>query len=281
MEGGARGVSEAVEQTSAITYCWIGKGTRVHAAHSLDSITTHACTALAAQVQVRARAACIASGGAVADASGRRRAAGESDGRGCSVLAAAGRVGARDVRAARERHRVWRHQRAAARRRWRARAAATARAACAATVASVRTACVRAEGIAFLQALVSSCESELATCDADALPAIRAIFVLRDAMARHNSRSRLSAVQAQLSGVRAILATNIDRVLERGESLDAVVARTDDLRDHANVFRTRSRALRRRFWWRSVRMALAAVLLLLLLAFLIFLAACRGFKCIH
>ncbi|KAK4958685.1 hypothetical protein LTR66_013119 [Elasticomyces elasticus] len=67
---------------------------------------------------------------------------------------------------------------------------------------------------------------------------------------------------------------NIERVLERGERIDLLVDKTDRLGGSARDFRVRSRGLRRRMWWKNVRLM---VLLVFVIVFLIYLFV--GFGC--
>jgi hypothetical protein len=71
------------------------------------------------------------------------------------------------------------------------------------------------------------------------------------------------------------------QVLERGERLDDMAAKSESMRDQAAAFRAKGRALRRTLWWQNAKWSLALALVVLLVAFVIFLAACRGFRCVH
>lgn len=81
-------------------------------------------------------------------------------------------------------------------------------------------------------------------------------------------------VQAEIDNVRDIMTENIERVLERGERIDLLVDKTDRLGGSARDFRVRSRGLRRRMWWKNVRLM---VLLVVVCVFLLYLLV--GFGC--
>ncbi|EKG16731.1 Synaptobrevin [Macrophomina phaseolina MS6] len=81
-------------------------------------------------------------------------------------------------------------------------------------------------------------------------------------------------VQSEIAGVREIMTENIERVLERGERIDLLVDKTDRLGGNARDFRVRSRGLRRRMWWKNVKLM---VLLVVVVIFLIYLFV--GFGC--
>jgi vesicle-associated membrane protein 7 len=80
--------------------------------------------------------------------------------------------------------------------------------------------------------------------------------------------------QQEIDDVRDIMSENIERVLERGERIDLLVDKTDRLGGSARDFRVRSTGLRRRMWWKNVKlMALLVVVVIFLLYLFI------GFGC--
>lgn len=87
-------------------------------------------------------------------------------------------------------------------------------------------------------------------------------------------RDALRTAQREIDGVREIMTENIERVLERGERIDLLVDQTDRLGSSARDFRVRSRGLKRRMWWKNVKLM---VLLALVVVFLVYLFV--GFGC--
>jgi vesicle-associated membrane protein 7 len=81
-------------------------------------------------------------------------------------------------------------------------------------------------------------------------------------------------VQAEIEDVRGIMTQNIERVLERGERINLLVDKTDRLGGSAHEFRVRSRGLRRKMWWKNVKLM---ALLVFVIMFLIYLFV--GFGC--
>ncbi len=100
-------------------------------------------------------------------------------------------------------------------------------------------------------------------------------------MLRFNSRTKVDAVRQKVESVKATMSENIERVLERGERLDDVAAKSESMRDQAAAFRAKGRALRRQLWWQNAKWTAALVLVALFVAFAVFLAACRGFRCVQ
>eukprot|EP00922_Rhytidocystis_sp_ex-Travisia-forbesii_P052376 GHVS01077692.1.p1 GENE.GHVS01077692.1~~GHVS01077692.1.p1 ORF type:complete len:242 (+),score=30.90 GHVS01077692.1:433-1158(+) len=76
---------------------------------------------------------------------------------------------------------------------------------------------------------------------------------------------KIEKVEKELEGVAQIMKLNIGKVIERGEQIECLVDKTQDLQDGALSFRHASRQLRRQQWWRATKnylglaMALAIV----------------------
>ena len=81
-------------------------------------------------------------------------------------------------------------------------------------------------------------------------------------------------VQSEIDNVRGIMTENIERVLERGERMDLLVDKTGRLGGSARDFRVRSRGLRRKMWWKNVRLMVLMVVVIIFLAYLLV-----GFGC--
>jgi hypothetical protein len=80
--------------------------------------------------------------------------------------------------------------------------------------------------------------------------------------------------------VRIKMVDNIARVVERGEKLDDVLAKSDGLRSTADSFRRTASRLKRKMFWANVRMLLTVIGLSVILLVVIFLAACGGVECV-
>ncbi|KAF2121376.1 synaptobrevin-domain-containing protein [Lophiotrema nucula] len=84
----------------------------------------------------------------------------------------------------------------------------------------------------------------------------------------------IRTLQGEMDETRGIMTENIERILERGERINLLVDKTDHLSHNARDFRVRSRGLRRRMWWKNVKLM---VLLIVVVIFLIYLFV--GFGC--
>eukprot|EP00877_Chromochloris_zofingiensis_P007989 jgi/Chrzof1/3443/Cz12g25180.t1 len=86
--------------------------------------------------------------------------------------------------------------------------------------------------------------------------------------------SKVAAVQKKVDEVKNIMVENIEKVLERGERIELLVDKTDDLRFQAEKFQKSGRQLRNKMWWANLKMKIIVVLVVLLAAVVIFLLAC-------
>ncbi|XP_039031860.1 vesicle-associated membrane protein 727-like [Hibiscus syriacus] len=88
--------------------------------------------------------------------------------------------------------------------------------------------------------------------------------------------SKLSKLKAQVTEVNGIMLDNIEKVLDRGEKIELLVDKTENLQFQADSFQRQGRQLRRRMWLKNLQMKLmvgGAVIIIL------WLFACGGFKC--
>ena len=79
----------------------------------------------------------------------------------------------------------------------------------------------------------------------------------------------LGAVKSQIDDVKSTMVENIEKILERGEKIELLVDKTENLQTSSFMFESSSRNLRRAMYWRQVRCYIgigAAVVFLLFLA---------------
>lgn len=60
---------------------------------------------------------------------------------------------------------------------------------------------------------------------------------------------------------------NIDKVLDRGEKINLLVDKTQDLTDTALDFRIKSKKLKRTMWWRNVKLLFILIFIILVRIF--------------
>ncbi|KAF9108168.1 Vesicle-associated membrane protein [Mortierella sp. AM989] len=65
---------------------------------------------------------------------------------------------------------------------------------------------------------------------------------------------RIKHVKGEIEQVKDVMVQNIERVLERGERIELLVDKTDNLNQQAFVFKRRSTMLKRTMWWKNVKL---------------------------
>ncbi|KAK9839271.1 hypothetical protein WJX81_005050 [Elliptochloris bilobata] len=88
--------------------------------------------------------------------------------------------------------------------------------------------------------------------------------------------SKVASVQRKVDEVKTIMVDNIEKVLERGERLELLVDKTDNLRTQADRFHQTGRQLRSKMWWQNMKLKVAAVGIFVALLFIIFCFICFG-----
>lgn len=91
--------------------------------------------------------------------------------------------------------------------------------------------------------------------------------------------SKLSKVKAQVSEVKGVMMENIEKVLDRGEKIELLVDKTDNLRSQAQDFRQQGTKIRRKMWYENMKIKLLVFAIILVLILIIILSICPGFKC--
>jgi len=80
--------------------------------------------------------------------------------------------------------------------------------------------------------------------------------------------ARTQALQAQIDDTVGVMRDNINKVSQRGERLDALQDKTDNLAQSAQGFRRGANRVRKQMWWKDMKMRMcliAGVIILILI----------------
>ncbi|KAK9281333.1 hypothetical protein L1049_004232 [Liquidambar formosana] len=91
--------------------------------------------------------------------------------------------------------------------------------------------------------------------------------------------SKLAKVKAQVSEVKGVMMENIEKVLDRGEKIELLVDKTENLRSQAQDFRQQGTKMRRKMWLQNMKIKLIVLGILIALILIIVLSICGGFNC--
>ncbi|KAE8674203.1 VAMP722 protein [Hibiscus syriacus] len=91
--------------------------------------------------------------------------------------------------------------------------------------------------------------------------------------------SKLAKVKAQVSEVKGVMMENIEKVLDRGEKIELLVDKTENLHHQAQDFRSTGTKIRRKMWLQNMKIKLIVLGILIALILIIVLSICHGFNC--
>ncbi len=82
----------------------------------------------------------------------------------------------------------------------------------------------------------------------------------------------LGKVKSQIEDVKGVMVENIEKVLARGEKIELLVDKTEQLNSSAKKFQRASKSLKSAMWWKNVKMwlliiAIAAIIIWLIASF--------------
>lgn len=86
-------------------------------------------------------------------------------------------------------------------------------------------------------------------------------FVLSQQMKNFSKpgNSTMSRLQSQVEEVKGVMTQNIEKVIERGDRLDDLMDKTEELEASAANFQRTSRKISKRYWWRNKKMTIIIV----------------------
>ncbi|WCJ19103.1 vesicle-associated membrane protein 727 [Euphorbia peplus] len=91
--------------------------------------------------------------------------------------------------------------------------------------------------------------------------------------------SKLSKLKAQITEVKGIMMDNIEKVLDRGEKIELLVDKTENLQFQADSFQRQGRQLRRKMWLQNLQMKIMVGAGILVVILIIWILVCRGLRC--
>merc|ERR1712134_46381 len=94
------------------------------------------------------------------------------------------------------------------------------------------------------------------------------------------SIDNIGTVKSQIDEVKGVMVENIERVLERGEKIELLVDRTNELTQQAFRFESNSRSLRRHLYWQQIRCRAIMAVVVVCILYFASISVC-GFKFHH
>lgn len=91
--------------------------------------------------------------------------------------------------------------------------------------------------------------------------------------------SKIAKVKAQVSEVKGVMMENIEKVLDRGEKIELLVDKTENLHKQAQDFKSTGTKIRRKMWLQNMKVKLIVLSIVIALILIIVLSVCHGFNC--
>jgi len=79
----------------------------------------------------------------------------------------------------------------------------------------------------------------------------------------------LTNAQNQLAQVKDIMVQNVEQILSRGERIELLVDKTDNMANQTTAFRRGARNVRRQMWWKNTRILGLSVVVAIVLVWII------------
>jgi len=89
---------------------------------------------------------------------------------------------------------------------------------------------------------------------------------------------KIDCVQGQVDKLKGIMVKNIDSLASRGEQLELLIDKTEDLNQHSVSFKRTSTHLARSMWWKNIKLTIVIVVIVIVVFYIIMSLSCGGFK---
>ncbi|RMX58569.1 hypothetical protein pdam_00006409 [Pocillopora damicornis] len=88
----------------------------------------------------------------------------------------------------------------------------------------------------------------------------------------YDDSDQIAKVRKEVNEVKDVMTQNIEKVLERGEKIDVLVGKTEELDHSSQVFHRQAKRLRREMWWKNKKICLILVFVVAIIIAVIVLA---------
>jgi len=97
-----------------------------------------------------------------------------------------------------------------------------------------------------------------------------------DYYSNNPNADKIKQIQGEVDEVKNVMVTNIEKILERGEKIELLVDKTENLSQSAFKFKKSSTQLKNAMWWKNVKLMIVIVIIVLLVIYVIIAIACGG-----
>lgn len=97
-----------------------------------------------------------------------------------------------------------------------------------------------------------------------------------DYYSNNPNADRINRVRNEIDEVKSVMVQNIEKVLERGERIELLVDRTEQLNQQGFQFKKKATQVKRRMWWKSVKVLVILIFVLMVIAYAAIAVGCGG-----
>ena len=92
----------------------------------------------------------------------------------------------------------------------------------------------------------------------------------------NNTTTKIQDTQAQVQDVIGVMQDNVARVIQRGDDLDDLSNRADSMQTSAREFQAQGTAIRKKMWWKNMKMMIAIGVVVVAIILIIVLSTVLG-----
>eukprot|EP00298_Acanthocystis_sp_HF-20_P021280 c27530_g1_i1.p1 GENE.c27530_g1_i1~~c27530_g1_i1.p1 ORF type:complete len:238 (+),score=72.62 c27530_g1_i1:37-714(+) len=106
--------------------------------------------------------------------------------------------------------------------------------------------------------------------------------VLKERINYYNTKPEadlITKVQTDIEDLKQVVVNNLEKVLERGEKLEVLEGKANNLNTQSNKFKKNATALKRHEWWKNCKLNIIIAIIVLVILAIIIAAICGSIKC--
>jgi vesicle-associated membrane protein 7 len=82
-------------------------------------------------------------------------------------------------------------------------------------------------------------------------------------------------IRKSIDEIKTVMVDNVSKLFERGEKIDVIIDKTDDLNTESIIFKKKSNTLKKKMKYKNIILGTILVVLLIIIGLVIFFALCN------
>ncbi|KAL3876456.1 hypothetical protein ACJMK2_034301 [Sinanodonta woodiana] len=102
-------------------------------------------------------------------------------------------------------------------------------------------------------------------------------YTMKQEMEKYSKKEdNIKVLQSQVDEVKGVMTQNIEKVIERGERLDDLLDKTDELQAQSSTFQKTANKIKKKYWWKNLKMKIIIAIVIFIIIVGIVLAIIFG-----